>query len=98
MNNEKTLKITIECEGKETQVLEAKGIAATLLTEGNDSEHHGLKTVICGHMSIQDLIHLHSGVGEKLIEALEKAVVSRVSLNDISRIFCSEEDCNESEG
>lgn len=96
--NQKKLKITIECEGKETQVLEAKGIAAALLTEGTDDEHHGLKTVICGHMSIQDLIHLHSGVGEELIEALEKAILSKVTLKDLARVFCSEEDCNESEG
>ena len=71
----KKLKITIECEGKPTQVFEANGIAAALLTDGVDENHHGLSCLICGCMNPQDLIHLHDGIEEELLDALKTNIV-----------------------
>jgi hypothetical protein len=83
----KKLKITIESEGNPTQVLEANGMAAALLTDGSDDEHHSLKCLICGHMSLQDLMHLHEGVGENLIENLESTIMKELSPEDILRVI-----------
>jgi DNA polymerase II small subunit/DNA polymerase delta subunit B len=79
----KKLKITIECEGQPTQTIEANGIAAALLTDGEDSDHHGLKVLICGHMNMDDLLHLHDGVGKELIEGIESQIMSNLSAKDL---------------
>lgn len=75
----KKLKITIETEGQPTQVLEAYGIAAALITEGEDSDHYGLTCCICGRMDLDDLMHLHKGVGHELIEQIENILVKEMS-------------------
>lgn len=79
----KKLKITIECEGKDTQVMEANGIAAAMLTDGEDSDHYGLRCLIVGHMKVKDLIQLHEGVGDELISSLEKNIISNLSPKDL---------------
>lgn len=83
----KKLKITIECEGNPTQVLEANGIAAALLTDGNDADHHGLKIVLCGHMCTQDLIHLHEAVGGELIENVESMIINNLDTKDLLKMM-----------
>lgn len=83
----KKLKITIECEGQPTQVLEANGIAAALLTDGEDKNSHGLSVIVCGHMNTKDLLHLHDGVGEQLIDAVETNILNSVSPTDILKIL-----------
>lgn len=93
----KKLKITIECEGKPTQVLEANGIAAALLTDGEDKNSHGLKCLICGHMTTQDLLHLHDGVVEELTEGLESQIIDSMSPIDILKVLLRGEK-HESEG
>lgn len=79
----KKLKITIECEGSDTQVIEANGIAAAILKDGEDGDHHGMQTVICGCMSVEDLIYLHDGVNEELTDAPNKAIIGNLSVADI---------------
>jgi hypothetical protein len=83
----KKLKITLECEGQETKTFEANGIASVLLTDGKDSDHHGLQVLICGNMSIQDLAHLYDGVEEELTKALAQAIMSEMSPEDIVKIL-----------
>ncbi len=84
---EKKMKITIECEGQETRVFEANGIAATLLTDGEDSEHYGLKTLIVGHMSMQNLMQLREGVGNELIDGIENQIMEHLSAKDLLKIL-----------
>lgn len=93
----KKLKITIECEGKPTQVLEANGIAAAMLTDGKDKDTHELACLVCGHMNTKDLLHLHDGVGEQLIEAIESNILNSLSAVDLMKILLRR-DKDESEG
>lgn len=83
----KKLKITIESEGHPTQVLEANGIAAALLTDGSDDKHHSLQCLICGNLNLADLMHLHEGVGEQLIEQLENVIMSELSPADLLKFI-----------
>lgn len=95
----KKLKITIESEGQTTQVLEAYGIAAALIDDGEDADHHGLKCLICGRMNLNDLLHLHDGVGGELIEQLENVLLRELSPADILRAITNMRGENrESEG
>lgn len=84
---EKKMKITIECEGQETRVIEANGIAAALLTDGGDSEHYDLKTLIVGHMSMQNLMQLREGVGNELIDGIENQIMDNLSAKDLLKIL-----------
>lgn len=83
----KKLKITIECEGQNTQTFEANGMAAAFLTDGSDSNHHSLKCLICGNMNVQDLIHLHDGVEDELTNQLETAITDNLSPVDLLKII-----------
>jgi hypothetical protein len=83
----KKMKITIECEGKETKVFEANGIAAAMLTDGKDSDHWGSSILICGNMSVQDLINLHGSVGKELIGAVEGKILGNLSVTDLIKIL-----------
>lgn len=79
----KKTKITVETEGKAPQVFEVNGIAAAMLTDGEDSEHHGMKILICGSMSLNDLLHIHDGITEDMVPKLEEAIMSEVSPMDM---------------
>lgn len=83
----KKLKITIESEGQPTQILEAHGIAAALLTDGEDSEHYGLQCCVIGKMSTADLLRLHDGVEGELADALKKTIVDHIPAEDLLRIL-----------
>lgn len=83
----KKIKIAIEAEGKEPRVFEANGIAAAMLTDGNDSDHHGMSICICGNMSTQDLLHLHDAVTGEMVEQLEETIVKNLSPADILKVL-----------
>lgn len=81
----KKLKITIECEGEPTHTFEVNGMAACLLTDGNSENTHGIQTTICGCMSVKNLLHLHDGVEDELVETVESAILQNMSPSDILR-------------
>lgn len=83
----KKLKITIECEGSPTQVLEANGMAAALLKDGDSENSHGLSCLICGNMNRQDLIHLHDGVENELVSAVAQTVIRELSPLELMKII-----------
>ena len=83
----KKVKITIESEGHPTQVIEANGIAAALLTDGMDSEHYGLKCLICGTMSGEDLLRIRDGVEDELMDALNGAIINNMYPIDLLKIL-----------
>ena len=85
--NRKKLKITLEVEGEAPKVIEANGIAACVLGDGNSDDTHGIQIVICGHMGVKDLLHLHDGVGDDLIKALESSVIENVPASDLIRML-----------
>ena len=86
MTRKKT-KITIECEGQPPQIIEANGIAAALLTDGEDSEHYGLKCPICGTMSCEDLLRLRDGIEDELMDALNGAIIQNMTPADFMRVL-----------
>ena len=83
----KKLKITIEAEGQPTQILEANGLAAALLGDGEDEKSHKLSVLICGRMNTQDLLHLHDGVEGELLDAIGNAVIKEMSPMDMLKIL-----------
>ena len=83
----KKVKITIEAEGRQPHVLEANGIAAVMLTDGNDADHHGIQICICGNMSTQDMVYLHEAADEELTNALMSQIVSNMSPEDILKLL-----------
>lgn len=70
----KKLRITIEND-ETKQVLEANGIAAVLLTDGKDDDHHGIRVCLCGHMGIGDLLHLSDAVEGELAETINQTIL-----------------------
>ena len=74
----KKLKITIESEGNPTQVLEANGMAAALLCDVEDKDHHGIQICICGTMCTSDLLHLHDAVEDELTNQLENVIIQQM--------------------
>ena len=86
MKRKKT-KITIECEGQPPQTIEANGIAAAVLTDGDDSEHYGLKCLIVGTMTCEDLLCIRDGVEDELMDALNGAIIQSMTPADLMRVL-----------
>ena len=78
--NQKKTKITIECEGQPTQIIEANAIAAAILTDGTDDDHTSLQIVLMGHRCLEDLLHLRDAVGTELINTLETQLIDKMLL------------------
>lgn len=83
----KKLKITIECEGMNTQVIEANGMAAAILKDGEDSDHYGLNCVICGNMNKGELIYLYDSVTNELAEACVNNITDRLTPMDMKNML-----------
>lgn len=81
----KKIKVTIESEGNKPQVLEAYGIAAALLTEGDSEETYGITIAICGGMGAQDLMHLYKGVTQELTQTVESTLLDNMSTGDLRK-------------
>lgn len=93
----KKLKITIELEGQPTQVIEANGIAAAILNDGDIKGKHKLSCLICGNMSVQDLINLQDGVDNNLSDAIASNIIKELPAKDLLKLLLGGKD-NESEG
>lgn len=91
----KKLKVTIECEGKPTQVFEADGIGAVMLTDTEDSWEGCC--LVCGNMSMQSLLALRNKVKQDLVSTIEEAAVGSLTKEDLLKILL-EVTNNESEG
>ena len=86
MNNKK-IKITIEVEDKEPQVHEVNGIAAVMISEGSDDEHHTISNLICGCLSVKDLLHIYDAISEELTPALEENIIKSMSPADLMKVL-----------
>ena len=72
----KKVKITIESEGHDTQVIEAYGIAGVTITDGQDDKHHGISVMLVGNLSPKDLVHLKAGVEDELVDLINQNIKS----------------------
>lgn len=79
----KKLKITIEYEGQPTQILEARGIAAALLDDGDGEDNHKLSCLLVGRLNQQDLLNLHDGVETELAGAVAQAIIGDMAPIDL---------------
>jgi hypothetical protein len=80
-NKREMMKITIETPEHETRVIECHGIAAATIEDNGDKYSFG--TLVCGNMSIKDLLALDEHVKDELVSVLEKQIIAHSEPRDI---------------
>ena len=85
--SDKKIKITVESADGGIRSMTANGIAAAILSDGKDEDHHSIQVLICGNMSVQDLVHLHDAVTTEMTERLEEVILSELAPADIIKFL-----------
>lgn len=80
------VKVTIEGLGQPTQVIETEGMAAVALKNTTD-EGHEVGLLICGNMSVKDLIHLHDAIKNNLLKELEETIIAYSPKSDLANLI-----------